>query len=373
MPNQLLLAGLKGIFKAISSMDRPAPPWDPGSIRSILVINTTALGDTLFSTPAIRALRREFPRARLVSLAGRTAKEILLNSPHLDTIIDHPGRVNLPFLFHLPKLLKEIRKEKCDLAVILDGNDPDAVPLAYLSGARYRLGWQGSRLAFLLTHPLRFDIPGKHHIQMWEEHLLSLGIQSAGAEMEVALSVGEEEAAGRFLIENNMTDRSIIGLHPFANKLHDKLWPLERVVELGALLSEEGHIPLLFGGPREKDFADQMVLKSDQKIVSAAGRLTLRQTMALIKRCDLFITLDSGPLHIAQALGVPTIALFGPSDPQVTGPLGPSIIIKNEFECSPCGWLPCPHEVACMKSIQVRDVLEAVRSIRDRFPGPVIR
>lgn len=364
MPNRFLLAGLKGVFRTVTFFDRPTPPWDASSIRSILLINTTALGDTLFSTPAIRAIRLAFPEARLISLASRTAKEVLLHNPNLDRIIDYPGRVNFFFFFRLPKLLKTIREEQCDMAVILHGNDPDAVSLAYLAGARYRLGWRGSRLAFLLTHPLRFDIPKRHYIEIWRDHLSALGIKPRGTRMELTLSAEEMKGAENYLMKNRLSRDRLIGLHPFANRLREKRWPLDRVVELGTLLAAEGFSPILFGGIKEKEMADAMVVKSNGRMISAAGQLALRQTMALIKRCALFITLDSGPLHIAQALGVPVVALFGPSDPRVSGPLeGPAIVLKKEYDCSPCGRSPCPYQIACMESIQIADILKAVRSL----------
>lgn len=365
MPNRILLAGLKVIFRSAALFDRPAPPWDPGSIRSVLLVNTTAMGDTLLSTPAIRAIRGAFPKANLVSLASRAAKEVLLHNPHLDRIIDHPGRVDLSFFFRLPKLLKAIRAEQCDLAVILDGNDPEAVPLAYLSGARYRIGWSGSRLAFLLTHPVDFNIPGRHHIEIWEEHLSAFGIRPQGSDMELTLSKEEKEEADRHLTARRLSDCRIAGLHPFARKLAGKEWPFDRVVALSALLADQGYRPVLFGGNQEKERAEEMVRKSDGKLASFAGDLSLRQTMALIARCELFISLDSGPMHLSQALGVPTLALFGPSDPRASGPLKKSstAVLRKEFACSPCGWSPCPHDVACMRAIEVNEVAEAARSL----------
>lgn len=359
-----MLRGLRRFFRCIVYFDRRASAWDGRSIRSILLINSTAIGDTLFSTPAIRAIRLAFPGAKLISLASPTAKEVLRHNPNLDRILDHPGRVNLPFFFRLPALLKRIRAEKCDMAVVLHGNDPDAVSLAYLSGARYRMGSAASALSFLLTHPLRFDIPSRHFIQIWEEHLSAIGIGTQGVGMELTLSSEEEEKATDYLVENRLIHAPLIGLHPFANRLREKKWPLDRVVELGIRLAKEGYLPLLFGGSREKESADEVVAKSDGRVKSSAGQLSLRQTMAVMKRCSLFITLDSGPLHIAQALGVPVVALFGPSDPRVSGPLQkPAIVLKNEYECSPCGRSPCPYNVACMESIQVAEVLEAVRAL----------
>ncbi len=367
MPNPILLASLNVLFKAMARFEHPAPPWDPASVRSIVLINTTALGDTLFSTPAIRAIRGAFPKAKIIALVSPTAKEVLLYNPHLNGIIDHPGRVNLPFFFRLPSLLRKIRQEAFDVAVVLHGNDPDAVPLAYLSGATYRFGLAKSRLAFLLTHPFAFDIPDTHYIHMWLTHLKGLGISFKGEEMEIFLSREEEDAAERILVAQRLSPGRIVGIHPFANKLRDKLWSFDRVVELGAAIVREGYTPLLFGGLSERKVAEEMAEQSEGRMISLAGRLTLRQTMALIKRCVLFISVDSGPLHVAQALGVPTVALFGPSDPKLTGPLlSPAVVVYNKWECSPCGWRPCPYQVACMDSIGVEDVVNAARSLLKR-------
>jgi lipopolysaccharide heptosyltransferase II len=365
MPNRFLLAGLKAIFRPVAALRPPAPAWNRESIRSILMVNTTAMGDTLLSTPAIRAIGTAFPNARVVALVSQAAKEVLLHNPHIDRIIEQPGRVDLPFLFHLPKLVKAIREEKCDLAIILDGNDPEAVPLSYLSGAHYRIGWAGSELAFLLTHPIDFKRSNRHHIEVWQDHLSALGIQPQGVEMELTLSSEEKAAAEHYLASKKLSGRSMVGLHPFAKKLSGKEWPFDRVVELANILSDQGRQPILFGGPREKKVADEMIMKSNKKLISFAGDHSLRETMALIARCELFISLDSGPMHISQALGVPTIALFGPSDPRVSGPLKTSaVVLKKEFACSPCGWSPCPHQIACMYAIEVREVLEAAQSLR---------
>ena len=365
MPNRFLLAGLKAIFRPMAVFHRSAPSWNPRSIRSILIVNTTAMGDTLLSTPAIRAIRGTFPKAKMTALVSRAAKEVLLHNPHIDRMIEQPGRVDLPFLFHLPKLLKTIRDEKCDLAVILDGNDPEAVPLSYLSGARYRVGWAGSQLGFLLTHPVDFNRSNQHHIEVWHEHLSALGIKPQGIEMELTLSSEEKEGAERTLAARDLLGRPRVGLHPFAKKLSGKEWPFDRVIELANRLSGQGFQPILFGGKQEKKVADEMVLKANKRLISFAGDHSIRETMALIARCDLFVSLDSGPMHISQALGVPTVALFGPSDPRVSGPLMTSaVVLKKEFSCSPCGRAPCPHQVACMHAIEVREVIEAAESLR---------
>jgi heptosyltransferase-2 len=360
MPNRLLLAAVAGLFKTFVKTGGPEPPWEPASIRSVLLLNTTALGDTLLTTPALRAIRHALPAARMTALVSPPAKSVLLHNPHIDHLMDHPGRIRLLDVPPLLRLIRELRREPYDLAVILDGNDPDAVPLAWLSGARHRWGWDGSQLAFLLTRPMDFNQPGRHHIAIWRDELAAAGIPFQGMEMEVGLSE-DEEAEGRKRRE--AWSQPVIGLHPFAAKLRDKPWPWERVIALGQTLSEAGFLPLLFGGQKEAEAAERGVRASGGKMASVAGKLTLRQTMALMKQCAVFITLDSGPMHMAQALGVPTVALFGPSDPRETGPLRNAVVLREPFECSPCGRRPCPFDVACMKAISVADVVNATLAL----------
>ena len=370
MPNRSVLFLVRGGLRIASAFDPPPPAWNAADIRSILLINTTAVGDTLMTTPAIRAIRRAFPKARLVSLASHKAKAVLLHNPHLDQILDHPGRIDLAFLARLPRLVMAIRRERCDLAVILHGNDPDAVLFAYLSGARYRVGWETSQLAFALTHRLPFDQRGEHLVHRWKRQLTTLGIAFQGVEMDLPLTDLEEKEAERFLTQHKIQGSRLIGIHPFANTHAGKVWPMERVTELGRLLVADGFVPVIIGGPAERATALRMVLESNHALVSAAGALTLRQSMALIKRLTVLVTQDSGPFHIAQALGTPVVVLYGPSDPRGTGPLsGPSVIVKKEMACSPCGRSPCHHQVACMVAIDAHDVRAAVHALAD---APVV-
>ncbi len=342
--------------------DRPAPVWDKEAVRSILVINTTAIGDTLLTTPALRTIRMAFPKARIVALVSSAARDVLRHSPHIDQFIDHPDSVHLTTVVAMARIIATLRQAPADLAVILDGNDPYAPLFACWSGARYRVGDARSRLADLLTHRFRFDSPDVHYITLWQQHLATMGIAPQGAWMEITLSNAEAAAAEK---RARQWGKPMIGLHPFASKLRDKLWPATSVVALGDLIAAAGFLPLLFGGKREAPSAEKIVAASGGRIVSVAGALTLRESMALIRQCAAFVTLDTGPMHVAQALRVPTIALFGPSDPRQTGPhpdAADAVVLQKPFECSPCNRRPCPYDVACMTAIEVPEVMAAIQT-----------
>ncbi len=355
MPNRLLLSGLRVFFRAVA---RPSPetvpPFDVEAIRRILLINTTALGDTLMSTPAIRAVRKAYPRAFIAALASPPAREVLLHNPSLDEVLPHPGKVDLPYLFRLPVLLHVLRSRRFDLAVVFHANDPDAAPLAYLSGAPHRMGWRESQLSFLFTHPVPGRLPGVHTVDLRLRNLEVLSIAPQGRELEIFLRPEEEDRGQVMARSLGLEGRSFIAVHPFGNK-KDRWWPVGHVVDLTRrLIDAYGVQVLIVGGPKETVIAQAIADQSGG--VSLAGCSTIRETAALLKRCALMISTDSGPMHLAQAIDVPTLALYGPSDPTLTGPIRfRSLVIAKDCSTAPC-----------METIRVEEVLASVKEMVKR-------
>ncbi|MDP3296465.1 MAG: glycosyltransferase family 9 protein [Thermodesulfovibrionia bacterium] len=364
MPNRFLLALLKEGFSLALQFDRRNSSYRAENIKSILLLNTTAIGDTLLCTPAIKALREAFPEVRITSLISPMAKEVLLNNPHIDRFVDYPGRVDLPFFFRLPWILKDLRKDKFDLSIVLDSNDPEAGPFSYLSGAPVRVGWQESGLSFLFTTPVKKRIENLHVVDIKFKALETIGIKPVERAPEIFLTEEEELHAEKILKSEGIFNSKIVGVHPFGAK-RNRWWPEEYVVSLSDFLFEKhGFRTILFGGSKESPFAIRMARRMKQKPFVVAGRISIRESAALIKRCSFFVSPDSGPMHLAQAVGTPTIALFGPADPTITGPTGRKyIILKKELSCSPCKDYECPH-FSCMKAISVEDVIAAIEEMK---------
>jgi len=366
MPNRFLLSLLKGAFSLALQFDGRSPSYKSEDIRNILLLNTTAMGDTLLSTPAIRAVRKAFPDAIISSLVSPTAKEILINNPNIDRFIDYPGRVNLPFFFRLPGILRDLRRDRFDLSIVLDSNDPEAGPFSYLSGAPVRIGWQESRLSFLFTIPVRKRIEGLHVVDIKLKALESIGVRSDIRIPEIFLTEKEDTAADELLRREGLSVEGFFGLHPFGAK-KNRWWPEGYVISLATILFEKyGLRAILFGGIKEMPLAERMALGMKKRPLVVAGKVGIRESAALIKRCSFLVSPDSGPMHLAQAVGTPTIALFGPTDPNLTGPTGEkNIVIRKEMECSPCKDYDCPH-LSCMKAIGVDDVLMAIEEMKKR-------
>lgn len=366
MPNRFLIALLKGSFSIAIHFDGRNPSYNANDINSILLLNTTAMGDTLLSTPAIRALRNAFPKARISSLVSPIAKKILKNNPHIDRFVDYSGRVDLPFFFKLPGVLKDLRRERFDLSIVLDSNDPEAGPFSYLSGAPMRVGWQESRLSFLFNIPVKKRIEGLHVVDIKLNALEAIGINAHGRRPEIFLTEAEEVWADKTLKSKGLFKEKIAGIHPFGAK-RNRWWPEDYVISLSDSLSEKyGLRTIIFGGKEEIPFAERMAECMKRKPLVVAGKVGIRESAALIKRCSFLVSPDSGPMHLAQAVGTPTIALFGPADSAFTGPTGEkNIVLKKEIECSPCKVYDCSH-ISCMKAISVEDVLSAVEEMRRR-------
>ncbi len=357
MPNPISLFAINALFRAIKIFDKRNTPFDKKNITNILIINTTAIGDTLLSTPAIRALRNGFLSAYIAALVSKPAKEILLENKYIDELIDYQPRINLQYLIKLPSLMKRVRAKRFNLVIVLHGNDPDTAPIAYLTNAPHRLGWEESRLSFLFTMPVKTRDEVKHFTQVRIDMLSDIGVASDGIGLDMPLNQIDEDEALNFLKKNNIQNGSFAGLHPFGSKPY-KWWPLDRMARAGDYLYKKYNLrPIIFGGIKEREKAIELSNMMEAKPLIAAGALSIRGSAALIKQCKIFITTDSGPMHIAQAMRTPTIVLLWSTSTQ-TGPVNQDSVVLYG-KCSNKDKSP----TLCTDKILVEDVKNAVAKL----------
>ncbi len=359
MPNPFSLTAIKTIFKVARYFDKRSDVFDRDKISNILIINTTAIGDTLLSTPAIRAIRKGFPSAHIAALVSKPAKEILLENKYINELIDYQPRINLPYLIKLPTLLKILRSKRFDLVIALHGNDPDTAPIAYLTNAPHRVGWEESRLSFLFTMPVRMRDEKEHFATVRVGALSNIGVTPDGIDLDMPLNIEDEEEVVAFLKRNNFQKGILAGLHPFGSKSY-KWWPLERMSKIADYLHEEHNLqPVIFSGVKEKKYAIEMANMMQVEPLIAAGELSIRGSAALIKKCRLFITTDSGPMHIAQAMKIPTIAIMWSTSTQ-TGPVNKESIVLYG-KCNNTDKVL----TSCTESVLVEDVIKAVNKFME--------
>jgi heptosyltransferase-2 len=323
------------------------------AIKSILFLRHDRIGDMVLSTAPLKALRRVYPHARITVLASERNYEILDHNPSVDEILIYKG---------IPWFIREIRPRGYDLVI-----DPFLTYelrqafMTCLAGGKYRIGFEesGREIFFNIKGPATF--PPKRMV----DHLLDLterlGGRKKGYEPEVFLSGTEIQWATEALAEKGISANELtIAIHPGAHYPSQR-WPAERFGELARrVLAQCGANVILLGSRDEQTLLDEVEEIAGEG-VHAFSRLRLRELMALISKCDLFICNNSGPLHIASALKVSTISMIGPTVTPLWLPYGENnVVLNKEPSCSPCNRANCKdHE--CMESITVDEVLEEVK------------
>jgi lipopolysaccharide heptosyltransferase II len=327
---------------------------EEGEIRSILFLRHDRVGDMVLSTPVFKALKRRFPHARLAVLASEGNWEVIKNNPNIDEIVVFRG---------LYRFIKEMRTKGFDLTIDpFNTYELKQGLLSYLSGARYRIGFEGAgrEIFFNIKGPTLQ--PAKHFVEQILELVGYLRCDVNGCEPELFLTDEEVQWASGFLLNKGIdTSKMTVALHP-GGHFETQRWPLERFGRVAEKIAEElkGNV-IIFAGPDEKVILDKIkqIFGIDVFIISD---IFIRQVMAILSRCDLFLGNNSGPLHIAAALGLPTVSTIGPTVTPLWLPYGRQhIVLRKEFDCSPCNKAVCKNH-RCMELITVDDVFEAVKS-----------
>ncbi len=350
----------------------------------ILVISLAGIGNTLLFTPALRLLRERFPSAHISALVMfKGAREILEGNPHLNELI-HWNFIQ-EGLFRSLRFLARFRSCRYDISInAYPANRREYNLISFLIGAKQRLGHRydnldGVSLNFLNTK----RIPESYFRHDVEENIALLGLlgvrgKSPGG-LEIFLAEEDRRFAQDWLIRKDLEESFMVGFHAgsarFKNQAQRR-WAKEKFARLGRILAQKKSAKILiFGGPDEaqtnREICDS--LAGSGYIVKDT---TIKQTAALMERCNIFVTNDSGLMHIAAALRLPTVAIFGPTNPGWVHPWGTRYeIIRKELPCSPCFFysvrpLTCLlGDFRCIDSIEVDDVLKGIERIMERENG----
>lgn len=325
------------------------------------MISNTALGDTLFSTPAIRALKERYPAWELEILAHRVFGALLTHNPHVAKVWTYPGRNR-----RLLALARQLRQRSYDLVIILHGNDPEATLLAYFSGAPYIIGSARSPLSFVYSATVAFTDPDEHAIERRLDYVRLLDANTIDKRMDLFLPPAETERAAAILTENfGGIPPLLLALHPTGSDPY-KWWPKASFIELGNFLYESYHAPLLIiSGAGDREQAEAIAAQITGPTLVTGGRFPLLTVAALLSYCRLLVANDSGPLHMGLALGVPTIGLLGADAPRRVGPHAVEwgvALHKREEVCNlqPCLLKKCP-ENRCLTAITVSELIKLIK------------
>ncbi|MBI4313534.1 MAG: lipopolysaccharide heptosyltransferase II [Candidatus Omnitrophica bacterium] len=332
----------------------------------ILVMKLGAVGDVALITPSLRALRQRFPKAHLSVVVGRESRELLQRCPYIDSLIvfDRRRDGNFPGLWRLGSSL---RKSQVDIVVDFQNNRISHW-LGAFSGAPVRIGYDGRRWSRCLTHRVQNPpqpVPAVDH----QFHLLkTLGIQNPDRRLELWPSQADHQCVEQVLIEAWVPPKAVlVGMHVGGSqRWQSKRWPAEYYAELIDRLASKKHVRVVLTGAKpDLPLAQQVLKLTRAKPVMAVGRTSLMELAALIGRCNAFLVPDTAPLHMAAALSVPTVALFGSTDPARHAPPSERLtVLKKNLPCSPCYRSSCyrlgKNHMECMRALTVDEVYSAL-------------
>lgn len=339
--------------------------YSAGRPNRFLIITTTGIGDTLWATPAIRALKEAYPQSYIGVLTNRLGVEVLQGNPRVDKFFIFDK--GLKSIISWPWLLISLRQSNFRTAFIFHSSDRLIWPMCYLAGPEERIGIKGENkgLDFLLTKAVG-PPSGLHGAEkrMYLLQQLDAHFSNFRYPLELYLSEADREVINNYLHGQGINLRQpMIGLHPGAQKAF-KCWPWERFVEVGFALQQKYQAYIFItGNGKEQEIAQKIANKIPQAI-AVAGRFSLRETAALIERLALYITNDTGPMHISFALGTPTIALFAATDPAQCGPYldhRPVVIYRPKI-CDLCLGKKCLRP-KCLEQITSAEVIAAAEML----------
>lgn len=338
------------------------------SQKRILIVNVNWLGDVLFSTPLIRAIRRFYPRAYIASMVVPSCRGVLEGNPNVDEIIIYDEEGEQKSLIGKLNFVALLRSRDFNTAFILHRSLTRTL-IVSLSRIPERIGYSTNKQSFLLTKKLKREKDAVHRIDAFLALAEITGVPSQGRHMDFYIRDEDREYAQEFFRRNEVTRKDFTVILNAGGNWDPKRWPKENFAALGDELISKYKARVILTGA-EKDIALVHEIKGLMMYepIIACGITTIKQLGAIIEASSLMISNDSGPLHIASALNKNLIALFGPTSPDITGPV-PSQnveIIKKEAECEvPCYVANCGDN-KCMKAISVADVLKAVERYHKR-------
>jgi lipopolysaccharide heptosyltransferase II len=355
----------------------PSAPSAAGAVREVLVLRLDRIGDVLMSLPALHDLRAALPDAHIRLAVGRWSEAIARSAPVDEVCLwsapwvgrAHEGADRVRGLVARARAL---RARRPDLALDLQG-DVRASALMALTGARRRVGYANTGGAWLLTDVVPLD-----ETVSWVEQNRRAVAQAVGRAPGVArpdpLTQADREFGGYLFDNLRLADRRpVVGLHPGGGR-PVKQWDVARWADVAARLQREfGATVLITGSEADRPLAEAVTRGLPARAFDLTGKLTARETMAVIARLDLFLSPDTGPMHMAAAVGTPSVSVFGPSDPvrYFSAPPGPRhVVVRRELWCSPCNLIRRPpaectghHGPECLRLVTVDDVYAAAAGL----------
>ncbi|MGA1795411.1 MAG: lipopolysaccharide heptosyltransferase I [bacterium] len=345
----------------------------------ILIVKLSSLGDVIHCLPCLEALREGFPGARIDWVVEEQNAGILEGHPHIDRLIILSRKSWIKAPWRIRKVSSEIkgflgtlRQREYDMVIDFQGLFRSGLIVGMSRGKR-KIGFDRVRekASLFYNEKVTLSTLDQHAVTRYLEIPRYLGVHVDEPRFFLPSSEKDEDTVNRLLEDikiNTNENNKIIFINPNA-RWSSKIWPWEHFRELVRILSDNGYLVLLIGGPGDKDSMEQAFQGLCDKVYNLAGKTSLKSLAALFRRGCCLVTNDSGPMHLAVAVGLPVIALFGPSHPLRTGPFGweegkRSRVLTGNAPCAPCYRRNCSDQ-DCLKGISVHQVVQALEDLLD--------
>ena len=335
---------------------------DPLSIKNILVIKLRYLGDVLLITPCLQAIKENLPRAHVTVVVNKGTEAILSHDPNVNELVVVDRRYFLEGYW----VVMRLRKRQYDLVLDLTDGDRSAI-MAKLVNARHRVGynaehrWRGRCYDQIIDG--RPD--AMHTVSYYLRAIKDIGLDPMEYAPTLSLSSHEEQYANELLIDHGIDHQEqLVMIHP-GSRFSAKSWSAERFAAVADRIKGSSLARVVFAGSaQERARVKKIQAQMSTTSLSIVGQTTILQLAAVMKQCALFLGNDNGPMHIAAAMGLPVVALFGPTNPKVWGPWGRGHqVIFKDFDCRSCFVLGCQlGSQNCMAQISVEEVMQAIKN-----------
>lgn len=336
----------------------------------ILVRATNWVGDAVMALPALEAIRRHEPLAHIAVLARPWVAELYRDQGFADRLIvfDHAGRH--AGLGGAERMARELRCERFDVALLLQ-NAFQAAWLAWRAGIPQRIGYARDRRSWLLTQAVELPRPGEIPSQepyYYLELLRRAGwLEQLPQVSAVTMRVSDEaqrNGESKLRAAGGRQGARRVAMAPGAAFGAARCWPVERFAALAdRVIAELDADVVLVGSAADRDTTQRIATGMRRKPIVLAGQTTIGELPGVLRACHAFVGNDSGAMHVAAAVGLPVIGIFGPTDPEATAPLsGRMTVVREPVECSPCFLRACPVDHRCLTRIEVERVFHALRA-----------